>query len=63
MRLYFFEVTLRVEHEGRPTDTVLYKSARAASEHLARRSLLGLLLGEGFQVVRLNYVEERTRRD
>lgn len=63
MNLFFFEVTLRVVHQGRPTDTVLFKSARASSEHLARRAVLSALLDDGFQVVRLRWVEERTRRD
>jgi hypothetical protein len=53
MSLYFFDVTVRVVHDGRPTDVVLRKAARAASEHQARRAVLDRYLDAGFQVAKL----------
>ncbi|MGE3818064.1 MAG: hypothetical protein AB7I30_01390 [Isosphaeraceae bacterium] len=62
MRIYFFDVTVKVQHEGRAVQTVVRKSARAADDHQARRNVLDHYLRRGHQVVRLTPVEERTRR-
>jgi hypothetical protein len=61
MRIYFFDVTLKVDRDGRPVETVSRKAARAASEHLARRSVVCHYLADGFQVLRLVCVNERAR--
>jgi hypothetical protein len=61
MRMFFFEVTLRVVHEGRPIDARLYKGVRAADELAARRALLTRFLDDGFQVLRLGRAAERSR--
>ena len=61
MRMFFFDVTLRVVHEGRPVDVALYKGVRAADELAARRTLLGRFLDDGFQVLRLGRAAERSR--
>ena len=60
MRMHFFDVTIKVEHQGRPIETVLYKGARAADELTARRIILDRYLERGFRVVRLERVGERT---
>jgi hypothetical protein len=60
MRVYYFDVTIRVRHEGEALDAVVYKAARAADEHSARRNVLCRYLDAGFQVVRLRRVVERT---
>jgi hypothetical protein len=59
--MFFFDVTLRVVHEGRPMDMMLYKGVRAAGEHPARRALLDRFLDDGFQVLRLGCAAERSR--
>ena len=61
MRMFFFDVTLRVVHDGRPMDMMLYKGIRATDEHAARRTLLGRFLDDGFQVLRLGRAAERSR--
>jgi hypothetical protein len=61
MRMFFFDVTLRVVHEGRPTDVVLYKGARARDELAARRAVLGRYHDAGLQVLRLGRAAERSR--
>jgi hypothetical protein len=58
MRTYFFDVTVKVLHEGDPMKTVLYRGARAQDELAARRIVLNQLLEGGFQVVRLDRVRE-----
>ncbi|HWE35630.1 MAG TPA: hypothetical protein VG406_03590 [Isosphaeraceae bacterium] len=60
MLVYFFDVTIRVRHEGKALDTVVYKAASAADEHSARRAVLCRYLDNGFQVVRLRRVAERS---
>lgn len=60
MTLYYFDVTIRVHHEGMAIDTVVYKAARADDELTARRCVLNRYLTAGFQVVRLRRVIERT---
>jgi hypothetical protein len=60
MRMYFFAVTVKVEHEGRPMEAVLYKAARAGGELAARRAILERYLEAGFVVARIDRVEERT---
>lgn len=62
MPLYFFDVTIRVQHEGKALDTVVYKGARAENEHGARRVVLDRYLAAGLQVVRLRRVVERSPR-
>ena len=59
MRMYFFDVTLKVVHQGVPEKVVVYKAARAFNELSARRVLLNQFLAGGFQVVRIDRVEER----
>lgn len=59
MRTYFFHVILKVQFEGRPMEALLYKAIHAESEHLARRLLLNRYINDGFQVLRLDRVEER----
>jgi hypothetical protein len=59
MRMHFFDVTIKVEHQGRPIETVLYKGARAGDELTARRIILNRYLESGFRVVRLERVDER----
>ncbi len=61
MRMFFFDVSLRVVHEGRLMDFMVYKGVRAADEHAARRTLLGRFLDDGFQVLRLGRAAERSR--
>ena len=60
MRIHFFDVTVKVEHDGRPLRAVLYKAARAESELAARRIVLNQYLEAGFQVLRLERVPERS---
>lgn len=62
MRMYFFDVTVRVEHRGLPIDPILYKGARACDELTARRLVLNQYLKSGFRVVRLDRVDERVPR-
>jgi hypothetical protein len=59
MRMYFFDVTVKVMHHDVPEKVTVYKGARAPSEHLARRLILNQFLAGGFQVVRIDRVEER----
>jgi hypothetical protein len=58
-RMYFFDVTLKVLHEDCPAKVVLYKGARARDELTARRIILNQFFDRGFQVVRLDRVQER----
>lgn len=57
-RMFYFDVTVRVAHEGRPIDVSLTKGARAADGLTARRAVLGRFLDRGFQVLRLEPVAE-----
>jgi hypothetical protein len=59
MRIYFFDVTVKVMHLGVPMKVVLYKGARADDELTARRKILERLLERRFQVVRIDRVRER----
>ena len=59
MRMFFFDVTLKVTQHGVPEKVVVYKAARALNELSARRLILNRFLAEGFQVVRIDRVEER----
>ena len=59
MRMYFFDVTLKVMKDGVAERVVVYKAARAFNELSARRVLLNQFLAQGFQVVRIDRVEER----
>ncbi len=60
MQMYFFDVILKVKFEGKPMEALVYKAVRAESEHLARRSILLHFLKDGFQVLRLTRVQERS---
>jgi hypothetical protein len=60
MKMYFFDVTLKVDDHGIPTKTVIYKGARAWNELTARRIVLYQFLEGGFQVVRIDRVPERS---
>jgi hypothetical protein len=62
VRIYFFDVTVKVQQDGRAAQTIVRKSARASHEHEARRTVLDHYLRRGHQVIRLTPVEERTRR-
>jgi len=59
MRMYFFEVTVKVMHRDFPEKVVVYKAARALDELTARRIILNQFLAGGFQVVRIDRVSER----
>lgn len=59
MRMFYFDVTLKVEAAGLPVKTVIYRAARAWNELSARRVILNQLLAGGFQVVRIDRVAER----
>jgi glycosyltransferase A (GT-A) superfamily protein (DUF2064 family) len=59
MRMYFFDVTLKVKHDDVSEKVVVYKAARAFNELSARRVVLNPFLAGGFQVVRIDRVEER----
>lgn len=59
MGMFFFHVILKVRFEGRPMEALLYKAIPAEDEHTARRALLNRYIGDGFQVLRLERVEER----
>jgi hypothetical protein len=59
MRIYFFDVTVKVMHHDVPIKVVLYKGARAIDELTARRKILNRLLEGRFQVVRIDRVHER----
>jgi hypothetical protein len=59
MRMYFFNVTVKVMHQDVPEKVVVYKGARALNELSARRILLNQFLAAGFQVVRIDRVRER----
>jgi hypothetical protein len=64
MRMYFFDVTVKVTHHDVPDKVVIYKGARAPDELTARRMILNQLLDKRFQVVRIDRVPERCwRRD
>jgi hypothetical protein len=64
MRMYFFDVTVKVMHHDVPEKVVIYKGARARDELTARRKILNQLLEKRFQVVRIDRVPERClRRD
>jgi hypothetical protein len=58
MRMYFFNVTVRVEQGGRVVEAVLRKGARASAEHGARRVVLDHYLSAGFQVVKIHRIAE-----
>jgi hypothetical protein len=60
MKMYFFDVTIKVENCGVPVKTVLYKGARGWNELNARRVILNQFLEGGFQVVRIDRVAERS---
>jgi hypothetical protein len=49
-------------HNGVAEKVVVYKAARAFNELSARRMILNSFLAEGFQVVRIDRVEERCVR-
>ncbi len=59
MRMYFFDVTVKVAFRGIAEKVVLYKGARGYNELGARRVLLNQLMAAGFQVVRIDRVPER----
>jgi hypothetical protein len=59
MRMYFFDVTVKVMHRDVPDKVVLYKGARARDELAARRKILDQFLERRFQVVRIDRVSER----
>jgi len=59
MRMYFFDATLKVRKNGEPEKVVVYKAARAFNELSARRMILNQFLAQGFQVVRIDRVQER----
>jgi hypothetical protein len=59
MRMFFFDVTVKVMHRYGPTKVAIYKGARASDELTARRKLLTQFLDGGFQVVRIDRVGER----
>lgn len=59
MRSYFFDVTVKVMSGGVPEKVVVYRAARALRELNARRMVLEPFLAGGFQVVRIDRVEER----
>jgi hypothetical protein len=61
MRMFYFDVTLRIVHSGRRLDVALYKGVRAANELAARRAVLNRFLDDGLQVVRLGRAAERSR--
>ena len=58
MRMYFFDVTVKVIHRDFPEKVVVYKAARAVDELTARRIILNQFLAGGFQVVRIDRVGE-----
>ena len=60
MRMYFFDVTLKVVNNDVPEKVVVYKAARALNELGARRIILNQFLAEGFRVVRIDRVAERS---
>ena len=60
MRMYFFDVTVKVMHRDSPKKVVVYKAARALDELTARRLILNQFLAGGFQVVRIDRVGERS---
>jgi hypothetical protein len=62
MRMFFFDVTVKVLHHGVAEKVVVYKAAKAFNELSARRMILNSFLAEGFQVVRIDRVEERCVR-
>jgi hypothetical protein len=59
MRIYFFDVTVKVMHDDVSQKVVIYKAARAIDELTARRKILNQLLEGRFQVVRIDRVPER----
>jgi hypothetical protein len=59
MRTYFFDVTIKVEDQGLPVKTVVYRGAQAWNELAARRIVLNQLLEGSFQVVRIDRVAEQ----
>jgi hypothetical protein len=59
MRMYFFDVTVKVMKHGVPENVVVYKAARASRELDARRRILNQFLAGRFQVVRIDRVGER----
>jgi hypothetical protein len=59
MRMYYFDVTVKVMHNGVAEKVVIYKGARGLRELSARRIILNQFLAGGFQVVRIDRVPER----
>ncbi len=59
MRMYFFEVTVKVDEDGLPARKVVYRGARAWNELAARRTLLNQFIEQSFQVVRIDRVPEQ----
>ena len=59
MRMYFFDVTVKVMHHEFPENVLVYRAARAVNELTARRIILNQFLAGGFQVVRIDRVGER----
>ena len=62
MRMYFFDVTVKVEHRDAPRKVVVYKAARARDELTANRIILNQYLAGGLQVARIDRVRERCSR-
>ncbi len=58
METYMFDVTLRVQHEGKAVYTILYRGCRADSEHAARRTILQDFLADGWQVAKMERTTE-----
>jgi hypothetical protein len=59
MRMFYFDVIVKVTHDEISHTVVLFKGARAADELTARRKVLDRLLEKRFQVVRIDRVRER----
>lgn len=59
MRMYFFDVTVKVTFRGVAEKVAVYKGTRGYNELGARRVLLEQFLAGGFQVVRIDRVQER----
>lgn len=59
MRMYFFDVTVKVVNLDGPRKVVVYKAAHGFRELDARRRILNQFLERGFQVVRIDRVAER----
>jgi hypothetical protein len=59
MKTYMFNITLRVQHDGKLMNVVVCRGFRAETELAARREVFKDMLNTGFQVKRIDLDTEQ----